>query len=95
MGVPQKEVSTWLHTSTRTLQRSENLSPEVSDRLAQLIRVYCRCNEIFKDNGKVSTWLTTANYALGGVAPTALLDTISGMEMVLDELGRIEYGVFV
>jgi putative toxin-antitoxin system antitoxin component (TIGR02293 family) len=99
IGVAQKDVAGWLHTTTRTLQRHietrENLSPEISDRVAQLVRVYCRCNEVFKDEGKASAWLKTPNYALGGVVPTTLLDTIPGIELVLDELGRIEHGVFV
>jgi putative toxin-antitoxin system antitoxin component (TIGR02293 family) len=99
IGVAQKDVAGWLHTTTRTLQRHietrENLSPEISDRVAQLVRVYCRCNEVFKDEEKVSTWLKSPNYALGGVIPTTLLDTIPGIELVLDELGRIEHGVFV
>jgi uncharacterized protein (DUF2384 family) len=29
------------------------------------------------------------------VAPTSLLDTITGINMVLSELGRIEHGVFI
>jgi putative toxin-antitoxin system antitoxin component (TIGR02293 family) len=99
IGVAQKDVAGWLHTTTRTLQRHietrQNLSPEISDRVAQLVRVYCRCNEVFKDEEKVSAWLKAPNYALGGVVPTTLLDTIPGIELVLDELGRIEHGVFV
>lgn len=99
MRVPQKDVTERLHTTPRTVQRhieqQQNLSPEVSDRLAQLIKVYCRCNEVFKDEEKVSIWLKSPNYALGGVTPFSLMDTITGIELILDELGRIEHGVFV
>ncbi len=99
MRVPQKEVAVWLHTTTRTVQRhiedQEKLSPEISDRLAQLIMVYCRCNEVFRDEDKASTWLKTPNFALGGATPSSLLDTTLGIELVFDELGRIEHGVFI
>ena len=99
MRVPQKDVAEWLHTTPRTVQRhiehNENLNPDMSDRLAQIIIVYCRCNEVFKDEEKVSTWLKSPNYALGRVAPLKLMDTMFGIELVLDELGRIEHGVFI
>jgi len=99
MKIPQKDMAEWLHTTPRTVQRhieaKANLSPEISDRLAQLVLVYCRCNEVLKDEGKVSMWLKSPSYALGGVTPFSLLDTMLGIELVLDELGRIEHGVFV
>lgn len=99
MKVPQKELAGWLHITPRTLQRhietQSTLSAETSDRLAQIIRVYCRCNEVFKDDQKVSVWLKTPNFALGGVAPFSLLDTMVGIDLVLDEVGRIEHGVFI
>lgn len=99
IGIPQKDVAAWLHTTTRTLQRNVEakipLGLDLSDRVAQLIRVYRRCREVFREDKKVSVWLKTPNYALGGVAPTALFDTTPGIGMVLDELGRIEQGIFV
>jgi putative toxin-antitoxin system antitoxin component (TIGR02293 family) len=99
MKVTQAEIAAWLHTTPRTLQRhineSTKFNSEMSDRIAQLNRVYCRCEEVFKDAEKAATWLNTPNYALGDVAPTSLLDTITGINMVLSELGRIEHGVFI
>ena len=99
IDVPQKDVASWLHTTTRTIQRSIEanipLGLDLSDRTAQLIRVYCRCRDLFRDDKKVSVWLKSPNYALGNVSPVSLLDTIPGMEIVLDELGRIEHGVFI
>jgi putative toxin-antitoxin system antitoxin component (TIGR02293 family) len=99
IDVPQKEIAAWLHTTTRTIQRTMEannlLSLDLSDRVAQLIRVYCRCRDVFRDDKKVSDWLKAPNYALGNIPPISLLDTIPGMEVVLDELGRIEHGVFI
>lgn len=99
IDVPQKDVAAWLHTTTRTIQRTMEanipLGLDLSDRTAQLIRVYRRCRDVFKDDKKVSVWLKSPNYALGNVSPVSLLDTIPGIEIVLDELGRIEHGVFI
>ena len=99
MDVPKKDLAGWLHTTPRTLQRhiesGSNLSPDLSDRVVQLIRVYCRALEVFQDEVKATVWLKSPNYALGDVSPNALLDTIPGIELVLDELGRIEQGVFI
>jgi putative toxin-antitoxin system antitoxin component (TIGR02293 family) len=97
--VTQKDLSIWLHTTPRTIQRSAEsnsvLGVEMSDRLAQLIKVYQRGLEVFGERKKVTTWLKSSNYALGGAVPAELLDTIPGIELVLDELGRIEHGVFI
>jgi len=97
--ISQKEVVAWLHTTTRTIQRNiaanTPLGTDLSDRVAQLIRVYRRCREVFGDDAKVSVWLKSPCYALGGVPPTSLLDTIPGIALVLDELGRIEQGIFI
>ena len=99
MEVPQKDIARWLHTTPRTIQRSVEsnslLGLDMSDRVGQLIRVFTRCKQVFGDSKKVATWLKTPNYALGNVAPNDLLDTIPGMELVLDEIGRIEHGVFI
>jgi len=99
INVPKKDLAGWLHTTPRTLQRhimaKSILSPDLSDRLMQLIRVFCRAKEVFQDDAKASSWLKNPNFALGDKAPTALLDTIPGTELVLDELGRIEHGVFI
>jgi putative toxin-antitoxin system antitoxin component (TIGR02293 family) len=81
IGVPQKDVAAWLHTTTRTIQRTIEanipLGLDLSDRVAQLIRVYRRCRDVFKDDEKVSVWLKSPNYALGNVTPVSLLDTIA------------------
>ena len=39
-------------------------------------------------------WLREPSRALGGAIPLSLLDTADGFTGVMDELGRIEHGVF-
>ncbi len=91
------ELAKYLHVSERTLQRydsDKNLSTELSDRVLQVAKVYARSLDIFEDPETASSWLRQPNVALGNIAPIEYLDTSSGVEIVLDELTRIEYGVF-
>lgn len=92
-----KDLVQYLHISERTLQRydrQKKLSPELSDHLIQLARVYARAVEVFEDKDKAVKWLKLPSHALGGITPLSCLDNFSGIELVLDELGRIEYGVY-
>lgn len=69
------------------------LSSTEQDRLYRAFRVWKRTLEVLDDQHSARRWIVRENRALGGEAPLALLDTEVGYELVLDTLGRIEYGV--
>jgi len=97
LEVNASEMSRFLHVSPRTLHRykpGEVLSPDTSDHLVQVYRVYMRALDVFTDDKKALRWLKYPSLALGNISPFELLDTSAGVEMVLDELGRIEHGIF-
>ena len=48
---------------------------------------------VFEDENAAREWINRDNRSLGGESPLSLLDTEAGYELVLDTLGRIEYGV--
>ena len=88
-----------LPVSRRTLQRYEQqnvkcLPKELSDHMLQVAKVYARAVEVFEDEERALEWLQAPIVALGGRIPMSLLDTSTGVDLVLTELGRIEYGVF-
>jgi putative toxin-antitoxin system antitoxin component (TIGR02293 family) len=88
-----------LPVSRRTLQRYEQqnvecLPKELSDHMLQVAKVYARAVEVFEDEERALEWLQAPIVALGGRIPISLLDTSTGVDLVLTELGRIEYGVF-
>ncbi len=90
------ELTKYLHVSERTLQRyapGKILSPDLSDHVLQIAKVYARCLDVFEDNNIAASWLKHPNIAFGKIPPIELLDTFTGMEMVFDELTRIEYGI--
>ena len=92
-----EEIATVLHISERTLQRytpSTLVKTEYADKAIELARLYERGVEVLGSESAFNSWVKTPNLALGGEIPFNLLDTRIGFNMVLDILGRIEYGVF-
>jgi len=84
-----------IEINERTAQRRKEqgaLTSEESDRLARVARVIRRAVEAFGDEAQALEWLRRANRTLGGSPPLELLGTDAGAELVVDELGRIEYG---
>lgn len=69
------------------------LSATEQDRMYRAENVLTRALQVLEDEVAAKTWLNQANRSLGGEVPLALLDTEVGYELVLDTLGRIEYGV--
>jgi putative toxin-antitoxin system antitoxin component (TIGR02293 family) len=88
-----------LPISKRTLQRYARqdvkfLPKELSDHMLQVAKVYARAVDVFEDEERALEWLQAPIVALGGRIPMSLLDTSAGVDLVLTELGRLEYGVF-
>lgn len=96
LGISFTELTTHLHVSERTLHRysfDKLLSPDLSDHVLQIAKVYAKCVEVFEDTEDATRWLKQPSIPLGNMAPLDLMDTSTGIEMVMDELSRMEYGV--
>ncbi|GGI29213.1 type II RES/Xre toxin-antitoxin system antitoxin [Pedobacter mendelii] len=92
-----EEVANVLHISERTLQRytpTTLVKTEYADRAIELARLYERGIKVLGSEKAFNTWVKAPNFALNGEIPFNLLDTRIGFEMVLNILGRLEYGVF-
>ena len=61
--------------------------------LHRLERVWPQAVRVAGDASAARVWLTQTNRSLGGKSPLDLLDDEDGCTLVLDTLGRIEYGV--
>ena len=66
----------------------------VSEQILQIAEVAARGTDTFGDKEKFLSWLKQPNKALANKTPIRLLSSRFGSEMVLDELGRINHGVF-
>lgn len=95
LGISKTELYSFLPVSIRTIQRRTPavLDKDLSDHLVQIARVVARSIEVFAARNRAVHWLKSPCYTLGQVSPLSLLDTFTGVEIVLDELTRIEYGV--
>lgn len=92
-----QEIAGIMHISERTLQRytpATLIKTEHAEKAIELARLYQRGTEVFGTMDNFNDWMKTPNYTLNGEAPLNLLDTSIGFELILQTLGRIEYGVF-
>ena len=91
------EWSTYLHLSERTMQRYRNelktFDPLQSEKIIEIALFYNKGVEVFGSAEKFNSWLDTDNLALGNSKPKVFLDNSFGINMLRDELTRIEYGV--
>jgi len=70
------------------MKKDDGRNPSVNE-------VMRRADEVFKDLNKARLWLNSPNYALGDQIPIQLIESEEGIELVLDELGRIENGISI
>jgi len=97
LSLSLKELADLLPVTERTIQRyssTDQLSTIVSEQVLHIAEVVARGMDIFEDKDKFLSWMMQPNTALSYKVPLKLLASRFGIEMVLDEIGRIEYGVY-
>ncbi|HET6992214.1 MAG TPA: antitoxin Xre/MbcA/ParS toxin-binding domain-containing protein [Bacteroidia bacterium] len=91
------EWSDFLHLSERTMQRyrkeKKTFDTIQSEKILQITLLYNYGIDVFGSTDKFYSWLESKNVALGGVKPKELMDNSFGVELLKDELTRIEHGV--
>lgn len=94
-----KDWSVFLDISTKSLlrykQSPKNFKPIHSEKIIEMAEVTAVGLEVFGDMQKFKLWLDTPNFSLGNTKPIDLLRDSYGKEMVISELTRINYGIFV
>jgi putative toxin-antitoxin system antitoxin component (TIGR02293 family) len=94
----EKEWANYLGISSRTLDRYKNgtkkFPSKQSERIIEIKRLLNYGESVFEDRDNFMYWMSTQNIPMGGVVPKELLDTTMGINMVHDQLGRIEHGIF-
>lgn len=94
-GLTQVEFAKYINLTTRAIQRKdihEKLSINISEKALLISNLYSRGSQIFDGVDHFKEWMDTVNMALGMVKPKEYLDTYSGIEYLMEELGRIEQG---
>jgi len=95
--LPLKTLASLLPVTERTLQRysdEDRLSPDVSEHIILITKVLFRAEEVLGSMSKARQWLKAPSVSLGNEPPLSFLDTIFGAQLVMDELGRVESGVY-
>lgn len=86
-----------LHLTERSLQRykkeNKTFDSLQSEKILQVMLLYKKGITVFGTKALFDQWLDTLSPALGHIKPKDLLDSTFGMEMIQDELTRIEHGV--
>jgi len=96
-GFSADRLAYMLPITVRTIQRykqTQKFSPVVSEHIIQLARLMIRGTEVFESRDNFLRWFTTPNTAFGGKVPNELVSLQTGTQLVLDELTRIDHGVF-
>ena len=95
----QKEWSDVLHISERTLQRyareSGSFNFSVTDRILQIDKVLERGKDVFGSYEKFVSWLREEPLTYDGNISLYSLATFEGINQVLSQIGRIEYGILL
>lgn len=97
LSLSSKQVADLLPVTERTLQRyspRQHFNQAVSEQVIHIAEALAKGTEIFKEKSKLLLWLNTPHKVFSGNTPFSLLSSRFGTELVLEELGRIEFGVY-
>ncbi len=92
-----KEWAQLLHLSERSMQRYKKekgtFNAISSERIIEITMLNKYGIEVFGNQAKFIIWLASKNIAIGNIEPKSLLDSSFGIQILKDELTRIEHGV--
>ncbi len=94
----EKELANVLDVSERTLQRYKDdtkLSKVASEKAIELANLYQHGEEVFGTIERFNAWMKSTHALFRKQRPIDILDTHRGFQIVHDELGRIEHGIFI
>ncbi|MDI9309104.1 MAG: DUF2384 domain-containing protein [Limnohabitans sp.] len=91
--------ASFLGISTKSLQRSKTkddfvFKPIQSEKIFELAEVTNLGEEVFDSQSAFYAWLNSPSFALGNLKPIELLKDSYGKEMVVNELHKIDFGIF-
>lgn len=96
-GLHIEEAAKLFQVTSRTLRRLESgdvLNDHLGERLVELIRLYERGFQVFGSLRSFDLYVRSEIAALGGRRPMDFMSTSMGIHILMDELTRIECGIF-
>jgi putative toxin-antitoxin system antitoxin component (TIGR02293 family) len=97
LGVQPPVLLKLIGVTDRTALRRKTagyLKPEEADRLLRIGRVLVEATRVFGEESRAAGWLSDRSPMFYDMPPLQYLDSDGGTEAVIQEIGRIEYGLF-
>jgi len=95
-GFTYEEFQETFKTTVKTIQnyavQDLKLDAPLSEKLLKSFALFHKGTEIFGSVKAFTEWLNTSSVGLGNQIPFDLMDTITGIDLIEEELIRIEYG---
>ncbi|GAB3643981.1 type II RES/Xre toxin-antitoxin system antitoxin [Spirosoma arcticum] len=95
-GFKREQVAQLFDTSLKTLLRyrdtNRKLSPATGELVLKMLALFQHGEEIFGSISEFRDWLGVPAYGLGNQIPFELMQTSGGIDLIDDELSRIEHG---
>lgn len=89
-------IAEMLNLSTKTLDRytqeNRKLNPNDSELIIKLILLYKKGLEVFGEQTSFVNWLNKPAFGLGNLKPVDIINTSEGIDIIIEELSRIEFG---
>jgi len=81
-----------LPISIDSYKRKSNFMPSVTEKVLEIEEVYKKGLSAFGES--FYQWMNSTNIAMGNIVPKTLLGNSFGIRILLDEICRIEHGIF-
>lgn len=95
-GYKREQLAEVFDTSLKTFQRYERekkkLNPQDSEKVLKIMALFQTGESVFGSADSFRRWMDKPAYGLGNQIPFDLLHTSGGIDLVMDEVIRIEYG---
>jgi putative toxin-antitoxin system antitoxin component (TIGR02293 family) len=95
--LPQKTLANDVfEVSEKTFSKYKTSEGNFSDHTAELIvklkELYKKGELLFGDVAEFNNWLKEPAYGLGDIIPMEIMNTVTGIDLIMEELVRIEFG---
>jgi len=95
-GFKKEELAEVMDSSLKTISRykeqHKKLSPTEGEKILKLQIMFSWGKEVFGDMKTFREWLDQPAYGLSGRVPFSLMKTITGIDLIINELKNIAFG---
>jgi putative toxin-antitoxin system antitoxin component (TIGR02293 family) len=97
LGLSKTEYAKIIGVNLRSLQRkmkepNATLSPTSSEHALMLTDMVKQADEYFGDRDATLRWLNKPSVVFGKETPLSLCDTVTGINLVTEEINKLKYG---